>query len=442
MKTLYLECNMGAAGDMLMAALLELHDEPERFIERFNGLGIPGVRISREASVKCGVTGTRISVKIGTEEEESRDIPMGRYHEAQEHDHSVPAHIHGQDAAVLIHSEHGHNHDQINAHAHDNTLEHTQDHLHTGLAEIQMLLQGLPVSDRVKADAQAVYGLIAQAESTAHGQPVELVHFHEVGAMDAVADIIGVCMLMEELSPERVMVSPVHVGCGQVKCAHGILPVPAPATAYILMGVPTYGGQIRGELCTPTGAALLKHFACEFGPRSMMSVERIGYGMGKKDFSVANCVRAFLGEGESISPDVVEIVCNLDDMTGEELGFAVETLLASGALDVYLTPVQMKKNRPGQVLTCLVKPEDEEKIATLMLKHTTSFGVRSSGWRRYTLERSVKPVQTEYGTVRVKTGRGFGVTKSKAEYEDLSKLARESGKGILEMKRQLYKNLK
>jgi uncharacterized protein (TIGR00299 family) protein len=302
------------------------------------------------------------------------------------------------------------------------------------MAEIGDILAALPISEQVKTNALAVYRLIAEAEGKAHGKPVEAVHFHEVGMMDAVADIVGVCLLMEELAVERVIVSPIHVGSGQVKCAHGILPVPAPATAYILRGVPTYGGEIKGELCTPTGAALLKHFADEFAARPTMIVEAIGYGMGKKDFPIANCVRVFLGETRREDADIVEIACNLDDMTGEALGFALETLTENGALDVYLVSIQMKKNRPGQMLVCLCRLEDEEKMVRLMLKHTTSWGLRSRSWRRYTMDRSVEPIETPYGSIRVKTGSGFGVTKSKAEYEDLAQAAREHGLSIAEIK--------
>lgn len=416
MKTLYLECNMGAAGDMLMAALLELHPDPEDFLRRLNSLGIPGVEVVRESAVKCGITGTHISVTVHGDEEESLDVPVGHTHS---HDHDSPIRL-----RPLSHShDHGHGHDHS--------------HGHTGLTEIEALLTSLPLSDKVRADALAVYTLIAQAEGKAHGRPVEQVHFHEVGNMDAVADVVGVCLLMEELGPARVTASPVHVGSGQVKCAHGILPVPAPATAHILMGIPTYGGQIRGELCTPTGAALLRHFAASFGDRPMMAVESIGYGMGKKDFPVANCVRAFLGAEAAGEGGIVELCCNLDDMTGEELGFALETLMDQGALDVFITPIQMKKSRPGHLLSCLCAPRDEARMAKLMLRHTTTFGVRSRPWRRHILERRVETAQTPWGPVKVKEGSGHGASKRKAEYEDLARLAREHGLSLAEVKETL-----
>lgn len=467
MKTLFIECNMGAAGDMLMAALLELHPDPDTFIHQMNHLGIPGVRVAREPAVKCGITGTHVSVYIGDAEEVSQDVPAGHVHSSEHHhghehhhhDHHEHSHDHGHthDHEQGDH-DHGHSHDHdhgghthSHSHGHDHEAhghdhgEHTHSHTHhdaghhhhSGMAEIRDILASLPVSEKVKADAAAVYGLIAEAESHAHGMPVSAVHFHEVGAMDAVADVVGVCLLMEALEPQRVVVSPVHVGSGQVKCAHGILPVPAPATAHILRDVPTYGGQVQGELCTPTGAALLKYFAGSFGDRPVMSTAGIGYGMGKKDFPAANCVRVFIGESKAEEAGVAELVCNLDDMTGEELGFALETLFENGALDVYLTPVQMKKNRPGHMLTCLCRPEDEEKMAALMLKHTTTFGLRCSNWRRHTLERSIETVQTGWGPVRVKTGSGYGVTKSKAEYEDLAGLAKERGCSLLQLRKEI-----
>ena len=420
MKTLYIECSMGAAGDMLMGALLELHPSPDAFVHKMNHLGIPDVILSKESAVKCGIAGTCVKVRINGDEEESVDIEAGHMHP---HTHTHDAH---------------HHHHEKEAHGHGGSNEHAH-HRHSGMEEIKKIVASLPVSHKVKSDALAVYALIAEAESKAHAKPAEAVHFHEVGMMDAVADIVGVCLLMEELAPQRVISSPVHVGSGQVKCAHGILPVPAPATAHILRGVPTYGGQINGELCTPTGAALLKHFTDTFGDRPLMAAEAIGYGMGKKDFPAANCVRVFIGESQQQDAGITEIVCNLDDMTGEELGFALETLLEAGALDVYMSPIQMKKSRPGHMLVCLCNPEDEEKMACLILKHTATFGVRSSSWRRHTLERSIKTVDTEYGPVRVKTGSGFGVTKSKAEYEDLAKIAREQKLSIFEAKNHSMK---
>lgn len=436
MKTLYLECNMGAAGDMLTAALLELHPDPQGFVERMNRLGLPGVVFAAQPAVKCGITGTQVSVTVGGEEEESHDVPLHTHvHEtAQDEAHPGHAHdhVHGHD------HEHTHDHEHIHDHEHSHGHEHGHGHHHhAGMGDIRHILSHLDIPQPVRQDAEAVYQLIAQAESHAHGRPVEEIHFHEVGTLDAVTDVVAVCWLLHDLSPEQIVASPVHVGCGQVRCAHGILPVPAPATAYILQGVPTYGGSVQGELCTPTGAALLKHFVQRFGPSPVMRVEKTGYGMGKKDFEAANCVRAMLGQTQEESAAIAQLACNLDDMTPEALGFAQERLWEAGALDVTTAPVGMKKNRPGVQLTCLCRLEDREKLVSVLFAHTTTLGVRESLCTRYTLARSQRTVETEHGPVRVKEARGWGVTREKPEYEDVAKIAREQGLTLDQVKELL-----
>lgn len=371
MKTLYLDCGMGAAGDMLTAALLELLPEKDAFVEELNALGIPGVRFAAEKCEKCGILGTHMAVTIHGKEEDS------------------------------VHPHH-----------------------HGSMGDIRSIVSGLPIPTMVKLDILSVYEEIAQAESHVHGVPVEQIHFHEVGAMDAVADITAVCLLLHRLSPDKIIVSPVHVGSGQVRCAHGILPVPAPATAYLLRGIPMYGGSIVGELCTPTGAALLRHFASEFGDMPVMKVHSIGYGMGKKDFPQANCVRCLLGEMEDSRDRVVELRCNVDDMTGEAIGFALELLLENGALDAFTLPIGMKKSRPGVLITVLCREEKKDAMVGLLLKHTTTLGVREFPCRRYTLSRTVETVDTPYGPVRKKVSSGYGVRREKFEYEDLARIAR------------------
>ena len=394
MKTLYLECSMGAAGDMLTAALLELIADRQEFVDRMNNLGLPGVYVEAEPAVKCGITGTHMKVTVDGEEEESLDVHSHHH----EHDH-----------------EHHHEHD------------HDHEHHHASAADIEALIDRLAVSERVKADAKAVYALIAEAESQVHGRPVSEIHFHEVGTMDAVTDVVSVCLLMEMIAPDEVIASPVHVGSGHVRCMHGILPVPAPATALILQDVSIYGGQIRGELCTPTGAALLKHFVSRFGDRPVMKTQTIGYGMGKKDFEQANCVRAFLGESEGQREAATKLECNVDDMTGEEIGFAMEQLFAAGARDVYTQPIGMKKSRPGVLLSVICLPADADRLAEVMMKHTTTLGIRRQELSRYLLERSIETVTTAFGDIRVKQARGMGVERSKPEYDDISALAKQHG---------------
>lgn len=293
----------------------------------------------------------------------------------------------------------------------------------------------LAIPADVAQDVMNVYGLIAEAESAVHGVPVGEIHFHEVGAMDAVADITAVCLLMREIAPDEIVVSPVHVGSGHVKCAHGILPVPAPATALLLRGVPVYGGGIKGELCTPTGAALLKYFATRFGDMPVMTVSAVGYGMGMKDFQTANCVRALLGESADKTDVVVELSCNVDDMTGEELGFATERLFEGGALEVYTVPVGMKKSRPGVLLRVMCRPDDVDKTVRLIYKHTSTIGVRGVETRRYVLGRETSSVETELGEVRVKSSSGYGVAREKIEFEDLARIAREKGLSLAEARR-------
>ena len=417
MKTLYLDCGMGAAGDMLAAALAELLPDPAAFVRELNALGIPGVTAELEPAVKCGITGSHLRVLVHGKEEES-------------HDH------HGHDHALS--HPHSHTEEPVHDHDHDHPHGHEHSHTHSSMADIAHLVEHhLPLSDKVKADVMAVYALIAEAESHAHGVPVSQVHFHEVGAMDAVADITAVCLLMEKLAVDEVVVSPIHVGSGQVRCAHGVLPVPAPATAHILRGAPIYGGSIQGELCTPTGAALLMHFASRFGDMSAMCLQAVGYGMGKKDFPAANCVRAMLGETAGDSDTVAELACNVDDMTGEALGFAMEQLLAAGALDVFTSPIGMKKSRPATLLRLLCRPEDRERMAALLFRHTTTLGVRESLCRRYVLERSEDTRETPWGSVRVKSASGYGVHRRKYEYEDLADIARRTGRSLTDIAAEL-----
>ncbi|MCM1568621.1 MAG: nickel pincer cofactor biosynthesis protein LarC [Roseburia sp.] len=448
MKALYLECNMGAAGDMLMAALWELLEDKQAFADKMSNLGLLGVSVNPQRSVKCGITGTHMQVLIDGEEEcsghDSGSHDHGGYnqgshnHGGHEHEgHNQGSHEHegyeheGHEQGS--HNHGGHEHEGHNQGSHD----HESHHHHAGMHDIRHKIAQLHLPDKVKEDVLSVYRLIAEAESHVHGRPVEEIHFHEVGTADAIADIVGVCLLMEELAPDKVIVSPVHVGSGQVRCAHGILPVPAPAAAYLLRDVPTYGGRIGGELCTPTGAALLRYFASDFGDMPVMRVSRIGYGMGKKDFEQANCVRAMLGTVAEDTRQILELCCNLDDMTPEAVGFVQEELFAKGALDVYTTAVGMKKSRPGVLLTCMCRLGDREAMLQLIFRHTTTLGIRESVCNRYTLNRRERIGNTPYGTVRIKEAEGFGVRREKPEYEDLARIAREQRISLWEVSRLL-----
>ena len=360
MKILYLDCSMGAAGDMLMGALYELCPDKEGFLSQLNaalgGLAEVYVRMYQEIT-----DDDRLPEQIG-----ALDLP-----------------------------------------------------------------------EQVKRDAAAVYELVAQAESQVHGQPMEQIHFHELGSIDALADVLGVCLLLYRLAPERVLCSPVCVGSGTVRCAHGLLPVPAPATELLLRGLPVYAGTVQGELCTPTGAALLRHFAADFGPLPLMRVEALGQGTGTKDFETANLLRAFLGETEEQTAELLELSCNLDDMTAEAVAFAMEELLQAGALDVYTTAVGMKKGRPGLILSCLCRPAQREELLRLLFKHTSTLGVRETACRRAELRRELTTRQTALGPLRYKQARGWGVRREKPEYEDLARIARENGLSLRETEERI-----
>jgi hypothetical protein len=395
MKTLYLDCSMGAAGDMLAGALLELVPDPDAAVAELNAFGIPGVMYKRETLSKCGIAATHLSVTVGGHEE----------HEAHHH--------------------HEHHH-----------------HEHRSLADVLHVIGHLKLEPSVREDVKSVYESLAAAESRAHGKDVGEIHFHEVGALDAIADIAAFCHLLRRIAPDKIIASPVHVGSGTVNCAHGVLPVPAPATAFLLEGVPTYSdGVIVGELCTPTGAALIKNFAASFGPQPLMTVRSIGYGAGRKDFPRANVVRAMLGESaaeESGDGEIFELNFNVDDMTGEELAFASERIFAAGARDVSFAPVVMKKGRPGQRVSVMCSAETRGDVVKAIFVHTSTLGVRETHCRRYTLDRKIETVALPEGsTVRCKVASGYGVCRAKWEADDLAAFARTKGISLAEAKDQL-----
>lgn len=407
MKQLYLDLGMGAAGDMLTAALLELCPHKDGIIKKLNSLNIPGVHYEREIMKKSGICETHMHVIVNGSEEE-----CGHEHEEGHHEHSH--------------------------------------HHHISMSDIGEIVSKLNTSEKIKKQILDVYNIIADAESRVHGEPVSQIHFHEVGNMDAIADVAAVCILINELNIGKIVVSPVHTGSGFVMCAHGKLPVPAPATALILEGVPYYSDGLKGELCTPTGAALIKYFADDFSNMPAMVVEKTGYGFGKKEFERLNCVRALLGTAFQCSEvtsecdnscektdKVVELACNIDDMTAEEIGFATEKILAAGALDVYTISAYMKKNRPGTVICCLCNEDEREKFAKLMFKYTTTIGVRQYNCDRYILSRKIENIETDYGNVRVKKTSGYGVEREKMEYDDLSNIANKRQKSVFEVKHDI-----
>lgn len=403
MRILYLDCGMGAAGDMLAGALVSLlsKEEQESFIKMINNIGVDGVKVSLSDDAKCGIVGKHFKVEIDGVEEHSHDV--------HEHEH---------------HHEHGHHHE----------------HHHHGKGPFPKELEAVAEKLDCPNDIQKVYELLAEAEAKVHGKDVSEIHFHEVGMKDALIDIASVVYLMNKLKVDKVVVSPVNVGFGKVKCAHGILPVPAPATAELVKGIPTYAGRFEGELLTPTGAALLKYYADEFSYQPLMNVIKCGYGTGNKNFESANVVKAVLGEvtDELISENVIELNCNVDDMSAEDMAYATKALIENGAKDAFVTPVIMKKGRSGMLLTVLCSAIDKERFVSLIFKHTSTIGIRVKETERIILNRHEETVHTKLGDVRVKYSEGYGVKREKPEFEDLRKLAEENNISVAEARKIFY----
>ena len=442
MRILYFDLNMGAAGDMITAALLGLYDDPESVCERLNALGIPGVKYVLERGNKRGISGLHMRVEVNGEVEGEKE--QARRCDAHHHGDEREHHEHHGSRNGSHHGSH-HEHDHHDHHHH----KHDADHHHANLSNIKGIIGALGIPENVKTDALSVFELIVQAESAVHGEPIENIHLHEVGTMDAVADVVAASFLIDDLAVGSIYASDVCTGVGSVECAHGILPVPAPATAAILKGIPAYGGTIDGELCTPTGAAIVKYFVSKFAPMPTMRIESIGYGIGTKDLPRANCLRVMLGTAEastqasdetacaecsmpSFDDEVVELACNIDDMTGEALGFALEQLMDAGALDAYLVPITMKKSRPATMLCVIVKPSDETRIAKRIFELTSTIGVRRCAHGRYILDRDMDERETRYGRFRVKVASGYGVKRCKIEYDDLARFAEEQGISLSE----------
>ena len=419
MRILYLDCGMGAAGDMLAGALVSLlsKEEQESFIKMINNIGVDGVKVSLSDDAKCGIAGKHFKVEIDGVEEHSHDV--------QEHEHH---HEHEQ--------EHGHHHEHGDGH-NDND---NHGHHHYGTGPFPKELETVAEKLDCPNDIQKVYELLAEAEAKVHGKDVSEIHFHEVGMKDALIDIASVVYLMNKLKVDKVVVSPVNVGFGKVKCAHGILPVPAPATAELVKGIPTYAGRFEGELLTPTGAALLKYYADEFSYQPLMNVIKCGYGTGNKNFESANVVKAVLGEvtDELISENLIELNCNVDDMSAEDMAYATKALIENGAKDAFVTPVIMKKGRSGMLLTVLCSAIDKERFVSLIFKHTSTIGIRVKETERIILNRHEETVHTKLGDVRVKYSEGYGVKREKPEFEDLRKLAEENNISVAEARKIFY----
>ena len=422
----YFDVFVGASGDMILGALVDAGLPLHVLQETVEALGLGNaVSVQAERVHKGAIAGTKVTVVTQGEPDQPHAHLRLPASSPEEHEHSH-RHDHAPD----------HDHEHHHAHTHDHSHGHEQ-HEHRALNEIVTLIKEADLPDRVKERAIAVFRRLAEAEARVHGIPVDEIHFHEVGALDAVVDIVGCVMGLHALGVERVVASPIPLTRGYVETAHGRLPVPAPATMMLLEGVPVRGLDLEAETVTPTGAALLTTLADAFGPVPPMRVERVGHGAGTMDLPLPNMLRVLLGAPVSAQDEgphahaVVLLSTNVDDMPGEWFGPLFDELLSAGALDVWFTPVQMKKGRPGVVISALTSPDRAEAVRDILLLRTTTLGVREELLTRWCLPREEQVVNTRWGQVRVKVARlPNGAVRAKPEFDDCQALAREHGVNV------------
>ncbi|GGG92648.1 nickel pincer cofactor biosynthesis protein LarC [Silvibacterium dinghuense] len=414
MKVGYLECFAGISGDMLLGALVDAGVSEDLLAETARGLGI-GAELRRKKVDRSGVMATKIDVL------ESGAVAEAAHSHSHEHQHS---HDHG----------HAHSHDHSHSHSHDHTHEHAHVHGRTW-KEIRTLIGAARLPEDARELALRTFALLAAAEAKIHGMDVEDVHFHEVGAVDTITDIVCGAVGLCSLGIEQWYASEVNVGRGFVACAHGTFPVPAPATAELLKGIPTYAEGPKKELVTPTGAALLQALGCRFGEAPRFIASTIGYGAGTQNPErFPNVLRLSVGSSSAVlsatsaekREQVAVLECAIDDASPQVIAHTLEMALEQGALDTMAIPVTMKKSRLGTLLTVLARPEDAERLETLLFRETTTLGVRHRIEERTVLMRSFTVVETRFGQVRVKLGSDAGeLRNAMPEYEDCRRLARE-----------------
>jgi hypothetical protein len=423
MRIAYLECFSGVSGDMFLGALVDAGVSPQLLQETVAALGV-GAKLEVSRVVRSGISATKVDVWVDGE----KDMPREEYWARQEASHS---HVHDD------HHEHKHEHAHDHHHSHGESSQAgaaaPHGHEHRGLSEIREIISAAKISDSAKNTAISIFGALGAAEAKIHDVPVESIHFHEVGSVDAIVDIVCVAVGVEALGVDEIVCSSLNVGGGMVKCAHGTFPVPAPATVELLKHAPVYSADVQAELVTPTGAAIVKILAKRFGAFPEMKIEKSAYGAGSRDFpGRPNVLRIVIGEtaakitAKTQSDTISVLEANLDDLNPQVFGYVMDRLLEEGALDVFGEPVQMKKNRPGTLLTVLCKPEDADKMMQLLFRETTTLGVRRRAESRQTLARRWETVRTEWGEVRIKIASMNGtVTNYAPEYEDCRRIAEE-----------------
>ncbi len=415
-KILYLECNSGISGDMTVGALLDLGADKQAFTKALQSLGVDGYHLHFGRTRKCGLDAYDFDVHLeneghGQKRDHDNDHDLD-YSQDQSHDQS---------------HDHEHNHD----HSHDHNHDHDHPQVHRNLQDIYAIIDRLDSNSRVKAMAKRMFDIVAEAESKAHGIPVEEVHFHEVGAIDSIVDIIGVAVCVDSLGVDEIVVSPLSEGYGSIRCQHGVIPVPVPATANI---VSAHGLKLRltdneGEMVTPTGAAIAAALGTRTNLPSSFQILKTGLGAGKKDFKQANVLRAMLllEEEEGAGENMWVLEANIDDCSGESFGFAMESLLEAGAADVWYTPVFMKKNRPAYMLSLICREEEISRMEDILFIQTTTIGVRRYPVARTILNRKKRKVMTEFGEAEVKICTYKDRTFCYPEFESVRSICRQNG---------------
>ncbi|MDZ4817286.1 MAG: nickel pincer cofactor biosynthesis protein LarC [Verrucomicrobiota bacterium] len=458
MKVLFLDCFSGISGDMVLGALADLGVKPSTFEWELTKLGIGDFHMHFDRKSKSGISGIKFGVHEGKVHRHSQSEPAQAHSHGHTHTDHTHAHEHGHGTHTHDGHEcaghHGHDHDHTHdheesddhgAHKHEahECAEHHQHEEHDpghgdsrGFKEIKALLEKSDLSAFVKMHALSIFRRIAVAEGKIHGVSPEEVHFHEVGGLDSIIDVVGACVGLETLKIEKVYFSHLQEGSGFLECAHGRFPVPAPATLEILKGITLAPAGEKVELITPTGAAIAAEFGVSFGAMPTLRIERIGYGLGTRDLaSRPNVLRAIMGEMESVESesgletDIISVIqTNIDDVSPEVLGNLMEQAMDAGALDVQFVSVQMKKNRPGVQLTLLVAPERVDEFSMLVMKSTGSFGVRVYQATRRKLSREIVKIQTEFGLIDVKVGKvGKEIVAFSPEYESCRRAAEKAG---------------
>ena len=427
MRIAYLECFSGISGDMFLGALVDAGVSPRLLEETVAALGV-GAKLEISRVMRSGISATKVDVWVDGE----KDLPREEYWAKKEGAHPQAEGGHGHHHPPHTHA-HEHPHEPTEEHSKPAAGKHSHSHPHRGLTEIRKIINASGIADSAKAKAIAVFEAIGAAEAKIHSVPVEEVHFHEVGAVDAMVDIVCAAVGSDALGVDEVICSPLNVGGGTVKCAHGTFPVPAPATLELLKDAPVYSSGAQAELVTPTGAAIVKTLANRFAAFPEMKVEKSAYGAGSLDFlGHPNVVRIVIGEtaaklAEKTTLETITVLeANLDDLNPQVFGYVMDRLFEEGALDAFGMPVQMKKSRPGTLLTVLCKPEDASKLTQLIFLETTTLGVRRRDESRVALARRWENVDTQWGEVRMKIASMNGtVTNYAPEYEDCRRIASE-----------------